>query len=413
MDDNEIKENLIKKNNFFSNLIFQIGVPFLILFISSILILYILSLYLHNLSYDYTVRNSMNMFQTLSHDINKEVDNIVADGALISTLVGSYEEGEAKKVTSSVVGAHPQLLKVAFYGLDKKLVWDISSTPGESIKTKSSISSITPSIRRENTYFSEKNVYLHVVEYPINIDNKLGGILEITYDTSRLWELLASSDVKNIYITDKQGNILLSKMMVPAEAKTIEKSIFGKYSSNWGSVISYKDVEGETVFGVASQIKSLEWTLIFEDLIDKKMRTTNTLITTSIIFAMFLLMLFIFDIYIIYKKIISPLNRLKNITSILASGSFDVIQNKRENNQFDTILDYINNTALSMGMLKNDFNNQIEVRTSQLQKSVKEAESMSSLMVNRELKMVELKKQNEELKIKLEKLKQTNREEGK
>jgi methyl-accepting chemotaxis protein len=264
-------------------------------------------------------------------------------------------------------------------------------------------------VNREDFYFPDKNVYLHNDEYLVANNNfKILGVLKITYDISYLWALISPFDVENIHIVNRDGNVLLSKKNTESSKKIIDKNIFEKYTSNYNNLITYKDESGNIVSGVSTQVKSLDWTLITESILYNKISYARRISNLALMLGIIILLITLFEIFIFRKKIIKPLGVAVENANKVASGDYSHINTEGNNWQIDSIIESVNNLALSTSLFKNDFDNQLKIKTNQLRKSVKEAESMSSLMVNRELKMIELKRENDDLKNKIKSLSENN-----
>ncbi len=406
MNNTNNKESQSIKNSIFNNLNFKLSIPFFLMLIFSIMVIFSLSYYNYIQAKEKTTTESISTLKSVSHDVNTEVGYLISRGSLISSFASNFSQAETKKLAQGFVNSKPQTLRVAFYNLDKKIEWEVFSTPGLAIKDKISIPSVPSSMYRENFFFSEKNVYLHNVDYLIiDKDSKKIGVIRITYDISYFWSIISSFDAENIYIIDKDGNILLSKTAQEPYNKKFDKSILSKYTSMYDNLVTYNNENKEVVSGVATQLKDVNWILIIEDLQSKKISKAFNLSLLAILVGLFVLLAALFEIYIYRRNILKPLNLLEKNANFVASGDYKILKTNSTNYQFDSILESINQIAFIINLLKNDFDNQLEIKTKKLSKSVKEAESMSSLMVNRELKMIDLKRENQELKEILDKQK--------
>lgn len=114
-------------------------------------------------------------------------------------------------------------------------------------------------------------------------------------------------------------------------------------------------------------------------------RIQVTLLAVANLISMFLIGL------IIYKKLILPIRILSRASEEISRGNFDA---KSEVISYDEITDLsrrFNQMAVEFKKSKEDIENKIKERTSQL-------ERLNKYMVNRELKMIELKKEIDRLK---------------
>ena len=129
------------------------------------------------------------------------------------------------------------------------------------------------------------------------------------------------------------------------------------------------------------------------------------MILVLIIFVGLTLMSFV--IYKFVSIIIRPLKELKVFSEKISSGDFSEKIEIKTDDELSDLAKSFNNMAEKLGDLYNNLENKVKERTEALEKSeveskktLVESERANKLMVGRELEMVKLKKEIDELKAK-------------
>lgn len=398
-----MKNILEKRNRNYNNLINKIGIIFVIQLFLSLIIIYYFGNYLYDNSVKSDTKINLNTLKSITVDINKEISYFIKEENIIVKLASYYSESDIKKLAQNILRSDPQILKVSFYDKNLKPSWSVSSAMGKEFSLVHNIKSIPLEVLRDNIYIEETGTYVHYVLYPIYNENKENiGVVEFYYDISYIWSILSDFDVDNIYITDRHGKILVKKSSVESADMIFDKNIFKQYLINIDDYISYNIGEIK-VSGIASKIKTVDWVLIVEDSVKEEMNDARLFLHLANSLVAILVLINVYIIFLIYKKIYKPFRILNKF-----SEEYDKNTNLNtlvfNDNIFVNIIGLINKLILSNKLIKNNIKEEIEIKTRQLTKNIKEAETMSALMVNRELKMINLKNENLEIKNKLKKI---------
>lgn len=180
---------------------------------------------------------------------------------------------------------------------------------------------------------------------------------------------------------DENGNIREKYMFIsPVSRKTADGKILKVAST------TYIDEFYEPINELKKEIASTsdQSRIELKEFLDA-IRIQVTLLAIANLIAIFLISL------IIYKKLILPIRILSRASEEISHGNFDA---KSEVISYDEITDLsrkFNQMAVELKKSKENIGNKIKERTSQL-------ERINKYMVNRELKMIELKKEIDRLK---------------
>lgn len=134
-----------------------------------------------------------------------------------------------------------------------------------------------------------------------------------------------------------------------------------------------------------------------KQILDAQSNLIVKLIVTSVPLIVLLGVLF----FLLYRKVYNRISALSYFARVLGSGQLDQKMEIQSQDELSEIAVAMNKMAASLNesiVTKNDLQQQLKTRISEIQTKVDEVERMNRLMINRELKMVELKKELAALK---------------
>lgn len=123
-------------------------------------------------------------------------------------------------------------------------------------------------------------------------------------------------------------------------------------------------------------------------------RIVGILIVVSVL-VFFILLLFI------NRTVIAPIKKLTELVSNISSGNFSERIPVSSNDELGILAKSFNIMAEKLAFIYKNLESQVENRTKDVEEKLQELEEMNRVMIGRELKMTELKKEIAELKAKL------------
>lgn len=139
--------------------------------------------------------------------------------------------------------------------------------------------------------------------------------------------------------------------------------------------------------------------------VEDLLKNQKNMIITSIIIT---LLLVIIVSLLFSRMIISPILKLKNASKMVSSGNMNIkVDIEREDeigelaDYFNIMIDSLKKTQKELKEYSEQLEGRVEKRTHELQEKLEELEKFNELAVDRELKMVKLKNEIENLKNKL------------
>ena len=122
---------------------------------------------------------------------------------------------------------------------------------------------------------------------------------------------------------------------------------------------------------------------------------------SGLVVLFFIFLLFVFAlgaIYFINKTVIKPLVLLHEGTEVIAEGNLDYQVNGTGHDEVGQLARSFNEMAAKLKVSYSGLEQKVKERTKALEEKTTDLERMNKLMVGRELKMIELKKEIEKLK---------------
>jgi methyl-accepting chemotaxis protein len=218
------------------------------------------------------------------------------------------------------------------------------------------------------------------------------------FDITSLWPALTHTNASDAYIVNRDGGILLSRRSLAGKEKTIPKELLGSYKAQFGKSLERVDSGGVKLAGAAIPIESLGWIVIVENSLVGAARSTRSMILVTGALGLVLLCISFYEWYIARRKIFNPLYSLQRSAEKIAKGDYTAWAEVTSGNEFDSVARAMNTMAYNVRLSKEELEQRIEERTKHLLQKTDEAERLSAFMVNRELRMLELKEENEKLR---------------
>ncbi len=187
------------------------------------------------------------------------------------------------------------------------------------------------------------------------------------------------------------------------------------------------DVEGQKLIGGFSVIPGLGWHIVVTREEGEALMFLREMATGYVLLAIILILPIILISFLISRRIIRPLKNISLASQRVAKGDFDVKASVTSGDEFGDLASNFNKMTEDLKSaqkkieeekqvleikvkartkLLNELNesleSKVEKRTEDMEKKIKDLEKMSKLMIGRELKMVEMKKEMKKLEEEIE-----------
>ncbi len=215
------------------------------------------------------------------------------------------------------------------------------------------------------------------VDDQFNLYNKSGSLIATSKDINQdlfLEDISIAPIIKDLLITKK-----------PVIANVLSKN---------------KDF---LVFSVLSQgylsYKGNQWALVISEPASTVLAPATSVARTTTLFLLPVFLLAVFIITLLLKRfIVRPILDLTTVTEEISAGNLDKRVKITSQDEIGTLGNAFNNMAEKLQSLYTGLEQQVKERTVVLEEKTDELEKMNKLMVGRELKMIELKKEIATLK---------------
>ncbi len=284
----------------------------------------------------------------------------------------------------------------------------------------------------EHLDFDEENKSVHITDIFLCHDTKkpaitftaqiksLGSII-VKYDVKKLYDILTDrtslGKTGETYIVNQTG-IMVSPSRFYNESENYENIIFKQRvdTENFHNCMLHKDFSDEElkdkheeikitynyrnqrVLGTHEYIYETDWAFLaeideseaFSDVFYLQNMLTVIITSVSIIILIFAML---------YSKTFSnPIKKLTNYAKEIKKGNLNVISDVKTNDEIGELSDSFNKMTKSLKRHTENLEAQVNERTKEMQEKVDELKRFKKVTVGRELKMVELKKQIEQIK---------------
>lgn len=403
-----IKKDIQKPIKFrgkFSYLIWQIGWPFLLLIIVMFGILYVDIKYAINKTEEY--KNISNeSLNYLVGSMAREFSAIMYNGKLVSSLSMDTKNDVLKYQTQRMLLVRPQIARIVFYDKNIQKIWEANSITGDSLSETEPPSTMSDYIYGDEYQDKINNAVLYRSYFPVYDENgKTKGLIVLIFDTTYFWNSISQFNADDVYLFNSKGQMLLSKVSFK-ERKALETQIYKKYIDNYDRYINFKDSKNEDSIGIARPIVASDWVLVVEKSLNSASAASRSVVVKSIIVLFSIIFLLIIEIIIFRKKIFKPLISLQDMSFKISKGDYNYWSLAWSGNEFDIISMAMSQVVFNAKTLREDLEVQLMEKTKEFDDKIKDSEVLGSFMINRELRMIDIKNELDQVKKELTKCKE-------
>lgn len=237
------------------------------------------------------------------------------------------------------------------------------------------------------------------------------GVVVSKVETEKLNKIISEgkkiSEMEEFYLVNKKGYLLAfsgDKKEVDANRRidtlNTEKCFDSQTQGRYISV--FRDHSGEKVLGANSRAAEANWCVLGESNYDQLLSFYKTIARDY--YLLYLLVLFgaaFISGYLFSYSISLPILKLKKETKKAKENNFDYKVKLKNRDEIGDLAKEFNNTVKEVYNSRQEINKKVDEQTRQIEEKMEDLEKMNKLMVGREIKMKELKKENEKLKEKL------------
>ncbi|MFZ3032101.1 MAG: cache domain-containing protein [Candidatus Moraniibacteriota bacterium] len=410
------KENVAiespQKIHFFNRIVFRLLVPYFLVSIATLALFAILIYYNYSTQREAIQKNQEEIALKSSAEIDYYIQDIFNGLSLTRRDITCIEcaDEATHRTLQNFIDENPSVYEVTVItatGKEKDKIVRIDdevtalNDKGESevfqevMKGKKYISPI---------YVSKYGLPFMSVGLPIfDQDNIQIGALATEVDLSPMWNTVSKIKVGStgyVYVVDREGNLVAYRDVNLVKMRPNLTSVVGvKNFLNTASISEiYTSFTGEKVIGSSQPIKTTGWGLIIELPYQEVLDTFRPLIIVAgisfLVFVSFIVLMLI----IVFRRLISPIRRLRMGVMGVGSGNLDHTIDVHSDDEIGDLAIAFNGMTTRLRDYYNTLEQKVSDRTKELQSAqgdlkiqLEELEKMNKLMVNRELKMIEMK----------------------
>lgn len=214
---------------------------------------------------------------------------------------------------------------------------------------------------------------------------------------------------EEIYLVNKNGEFLLGSMpeSIKFKKKLISKGINNCINGKSG-IKEYMNYRNVPVVGAYRWMDKEKWALLVEMNQDEAFLVIYKLRNLIIILGFIMTFLIIIIVFIMAGKISQPILKLAEASDKIASGNLNVSVKAATGDEIEILARSFNRMVKDLRISRKELkkwgeslDKKVNEKTKELQEKVEELEKFNKFSIDRELKMIELKKEIEDLKNKL------------
>jgi len=404
----------------FSKIGLKLIIPYLVISFLTLLLIGGLLYYHYQSQIDSIQKIQEEISLKISNEVNFYISNIIEELKLLSKNISCLNCKDINaQLLKSLIEINPSIYEVSIidrHGQEQNKLRryepKASAELGEVANQEKFKKAIEENFYISPVYISTYNLPFVSISLPIvDKTNTKIGVVAAEVDLSPLWDTISRAKVKKtgyVYLVDQNGYLIVYKDLALVKQNPNLKDIQGvkNFLDHIQTFATYDSFNKEKVIGNWKPIEITGWGLLVE--LPKKEVFQETLILLGISgISIFLFLSFIgIVLLIIYKKLLIPLSYLQQGVIEIRSGNLDYkvkIPSKDEIGQlaesFNEMVDNVLTTEKEKRLLTEKYAKELEEK---VRERTAELERMNKLMMGRELKVIELKKEIEELKKKPE-----------
>ena len=229
----------------------------------------------------------------------------------------------------------------------------------------------------QSTLFAEVNLKF-MWDFLSQVDVGKGGVAYVVDKTGRL---IAFNDISRVLSGERLGYLdEVARYLGQLDSRHEHTSFTSTGIFNTRVVTAHEDLE-LTAWGVVVEQPVLE---AYSDLI-KQVRLQLTFLVLSLLLAAFTAIL-------LARRISYPVIALRDATQAVGAGKWGAKIETSSRNEIGQLATAFNTMVLQLRGFYDDLEKRVEERSKQLSAKISELETLNRLMVDREIKMIELKK---------------------
>jgi methyl-accepting chemotaxis protein len=347
----------------------------------------------------------------------------------LGDLASGYKE-EQTLVIEKLLGAEPAFREIIIFNPQGEELSRVSrlSSDMNHIFNPGEIAAILSAIEKEKSYISPifiddlNNEPLVTMAVPaLDVFGDFKGILLAEVNLKFMWDLVGGIKVgKNgqAYVVDKTGNLIafgdISRVLAREdvshlqEVKRFIQSTSGAKTPDTTSLNISKGILGTDVVSTHVSLGIPDWAVVIELPVFEAYDSMIQVMVRSLGILVFSLVLTVLAGLFLSKRITNPIINLRDAALSISKGKLDTTIDIKSRDEIGQLAQAFNQMTVDLASSRHaleeyskNLEGQVAQRTEELNAKLSELERMNKLMVGREIRMVDLKKEIQVLQEKL------------
>jgi methyl-accepting chemotaxis protein len=223
-----------------------------------------------------------------------------------------------------------------------------------------------------------------------------------------IWDLVGNIDVGKtglVYVVDRTGRLIafgdISRVLRGEDVSNlteVNEFVSGKSRNESSDAEISRGIDNTLVVSNFYSLGVPDWAVVVEMPIREAYQTIINQIILSLLIIIISAILALFIAFYLSKRIIKPVIDLRDAVVEITNGKLDTTISISATNEIGQLSQAFNIMTEKLRESYRWLETKVEQKTSELTSNIKELEQTNKLMVDRELKMIEMKKEMERLK---------------
>jgi HAMP domain-containing protein len=321
---------------------------------------------------------------------------------------------EHRTFLQDVINNNPTIVELTFFSPDGAEILKVTKpTVGpvtDTLANAKGVSFFETAMRKEryigDPFITSENNQFVFWAYPVrNVLGEVTGVMRTTIDLSALWDTVSQTNLGTAYIVDAKGTTLVSSRLEDIQNTKLQTNEGVRaFIRRETGVFEYVNTAGEKVVASWRLIPPTPWAVIVEVPVAQLFMPVYRLLL--VFFGLLILVIAVsgYQVYNLNRRVFEPLLALQKGTEQISEGKLDGIVETHAHNEFDSLATTFNGMTTRLREVYQNLEQKVRERTTELQEAktildtkVAELKKTNDFMIDRELKMVELKRKVDEL----------------
>ncbi|MFT7506915.1 MAG: signal transduction histidine kinase [Acidimicrobiales bacterium] len=373
-----------------NKIIFQLGIPLVVMLLFMGVVLYFSVLFQYQNNKSTAEQIPYQLAIKIETQVSGLLGTIQSDLLLASKHIATSDKNNP--FLNEIINNNSSILELYAYDKSGEFIKNIQGSTFETEKKLKNVSSenffiqsISGSEFISSPYQSSFGVPFLFWSLPIyDARDQVIGLMVATIDLSSLWGIIAGVPDGQAYVVDKNGQLLVSQNLLEPPSQELINSFQGvqNFVEKEQQLSRYQGIDNENVISTWREIPLSSWGVVVEISQKSVYKNLQISLTVSGILIFSFVLYLIIALFLLHKKVLSPLTELTQGVLRISDGELDTTLYHNLKNEIGNLA---NSFTVMTSKLKDSLKNlekKVEERTKELEISVQMSKKRNAELEN-------------------------------